>query len=187
VSLTTSRIRPAGRIPSLSKVKQLPKRLLYALLLGVSAAHGEEAIDVYLPIFDIIQQGDALSAAGNDKKAVSKYREAQTALLNFKKGYTDWYGPMVSYRLQYVTGRIAELTDPSRALSGDKTGPGTGATQNQGRASAPASHSPVRLLEPGAQPRKVLRLHPKPGEQQTVDMALAWPWRSAWERCTTSR
>jgi hypothetical protein len=163
MSLTTSGIRPACRIPSSSKVKQLLGRLLFALLLGVSAAPGEEAIDVYLPIFDIIQQGDALSAAGNDKRAVSKYREAQTALLNFKKGYTDWYSSMVTYRLQYVTGRIADLTDPGRALIGDKTGPGAGATQNQGRAGAPASHSPVRLLQPGAQPRKVLRLHPKPG------------------------
>ena len=40
------------------------------------------------------------------------------------------------------------------------------------KALAPAPAPEVKLLQAGAKPRKKLRLHPKPGDQQTVEMTL---------------
>jgi hypothetical protein len=167
---TTSPIRYALRIPVLSKSKQFLGRILLAVLLGISAAPAEQAIDLYLPIFDLIQQADALSAKGDTGKAVAKYRQAQDALVKFQKGYTDWYGSLVAYRLNYVGRRITDLTEPGRIPPADKTAVSAREAQPLAGAIAPSA---VRLLEAGAQPRKVLRLHPKEGDHETVDMALS--------------
>lgn len=49
---------------------------------------------------------------------------------------------------------------------------GTGQARPDAKAVTPAPGPQVKLLQAGAKPRKKLRLHPKPGEKQTVDMTL---------------
>jgi hypothetical protein len=60
-----------------------------------------------------------------------------------------------------VVQKVAALTQPPPTTESSDT-----ATATQ------TSASPVKLLEPGAEPRKVLRLHPKPGDKQTLAMTM---------------
>jgi hypothetical protein len=146
--------------------------LVLALLLGAWPARADGPDDEYLQIYNLIQQADSLNTDGKAAPAKAKYQEAQTALANFRKSYPEWNVKLVSYRLNYVAQKVAALTEkpPAAAQSGTATGapeaqPGAGAA-------TPTSTTQVKLLEAGAEPRKVLRLHPSPGDKQTLSLTM---------------
>jgi hypothetical protein len=127
-----------------------------ALLLASWTAQAEEIEDQYLRVMRLSDQADTLKTSGRTDAALAKYKEAQRALLTFQKNNPRWNMNVVSFRLN-------ELTKNINALS-EKAAPAA--------ASASASDSQVKLLEPGAEPRKVLRLNPNQGDQQTVVMSI---------------
>ncbi len=120
--------------------------LALLLLLGGTLVWADERDDQYLGIFYLIDQADALQAKGNNKAALAKYQEAQTALVNFRKRYPDWKANIVSFRLNYVVRKAAEC--------------------------APETSSTLQLLGQGAEPRKTLRFHPKAGDKQTLALTV---------------
>jgi hypothetical protein len=129
--------------------------LVLALLLGVWPAWADGPDDEYLQIYGIIQKADELSADGKAAPAKAKYMEANAALTSFKTNYPYWNAKLVSYRLNYLAQKLAPpAAKPPTVTEGE-----TSTTQ-------------IRLLEPGAEPRTVLRLHPKPGDKQTLDLTL---------------
>jgi hypothetical protein len=81
-------------------------------------------------------------------------RQADTALRSFQKANPRWNMNVVSFRLNDLAQNIAAL---STSAAEANSSPGD---------------SQVKLLEPGAEPRKVLRLHPKSGDQQTLSLAI---------------
>jgi hypothetical protein len=129
--------------------------LVLALLLGLSPARAEGPDDQYLQAYNIIQQADDLNTQGKTGPAKAKYQEAQAALKSFKKDYADWNVKLVAYRMNYVVGKIAALSEK----------PAAGAQSEPPMAQ-------IKLLEAGAEPRTVLRLHPKPGDKQTLSMTM---------------
>ncbi len=46
--------------------------------------------------------------------------------------------------------------------------------QPEAKAAQPAPAAQVKLLEAGAKPRKALRLHPKAGDKQSLDLTIKW-------------
>jgi len=125
----------------------------------MSAGHGraDEMDDQYLAIFNLIEDADTLNAAGKTAQALTKYRQAAIALQKFGTAHADWNPKVVAFRLQYLQGKVAALEKPAES-----------ATPAEGTKSAGA----VKLLEPGAEPRAVLRLHPKAGDHQTVVLTV---------------
>ena len=140
--------------------------LLLASLVALCPARAEEPEDIYLRIFALIQQADLLSSRGQTEKALPKYKEAQTRLDQFKRDYPEWNDKAVAYRLNYTTEKLALLS--KEAPSGAETQP----TQTGTKATAPASTAQVKLLDAGAEPRTVLRLHPKPGDKQALGVTM---------------
>jgi len=127
------------------------------LLLGSWTARAEEIEDQYLRVMNLSDQADTLKTSGHPDAALLKYKEAQRALLTFQKNYPRWNMNVVSFRLN-------ELTKNINALSGKI--PETATT------STSASDSQVKLLEPGSEPRKALRLKPNPGDEQTLVLSI---------------
>lgn len=122
----------------------------------------------YIRIMAIIDRADALQAAGQIDAAKAKYHEAQTNLVIFKA-----YNPMfdtktVTYRLNEVTEkagtrpRLPESTEPAVAPK----------TNSQAESGASGSKSMVKLIDAGAEPRQVLRLHVKAGDKQLAIMTM---------------
>ena len=143
--------------------------VLLALFASLLPSRADDKEDEYLRIYDIVQSADTLNNASKFRPALAKYREADIALLTFKRSHPEWNPASVSYRLNYLAVKIAEVSDkianPAAA---------TGALQGQGQ-SNPATGSSVpevKLLEPGAEPRKVLRLHPKSGDKQALELSM---------------
>jgi hypothetical protein len=142
--------------------------VLLALLLCVTATQAEGPDTQYLPIFNSIQEADALEAKGQTSQALTKYQDAQRKLLTFKRTYPEWNAKMISFRSKYVADQVVALSEKLSA-------PAAGTTNNTESAppqAKPALSSAVKLLDPGAEPRQVLRLHPKPGDKQTVVMTI---------------
>ena len=151
--------------------KWISALVVLALLLGWWPARADDPDDQYMQIYNLIQQADDLAAHGKPTPAKAKYLEAQTALTAFQKEYPYWNAKLVTYRLNYVVGKLTALTQKPPATAGNGA-----ATIDQAAPSEPVaaqtSTTHVKLLEAGAEPRKVLRLHPTAGDKQTLVMTL---------------
>jgi len=136
-------------------MKQFSILFTLVLVLASWTAKAEEIEDQYLRVMRLSDQAEDLKTSGRKDAALAKYKEAQNALLTFQKNYPRWNMNVVSFRLN-------ELTKNINALSTSSAEPGATGT---------ASEPQVKLLEPGGEPRKVLRLKPNQGDQQTVVMS----------------
>ena len=114
--------------------------LLCAFFAVVAGARGEGPDDQYVRVYNLIQEGDALTSNGQSTQATAKYSEAQTGLQHLKTAYPDWNTKVVAYRLNYVAAKIAAST-PRIA---------TGATP-RGTNAAPVAVRPGPAPAPDAQ------------------------------------
>ena len=111
--------------------------VVVALLLVLPVARAEGPDDQYVRIYNLIQEADKLNGSEQPREALPKYREAQTMLEHFQKGYPDWNPKVISYRLNYVAGKIAGL--PASVTAPTTPAPGVpGATAIPGTNAAPA-------------------------------------------------
>lgn len=137
--------------------------LLLLMTLGLRAQPALDPEDRYMGIFSMIEQADALSASGKTGEALKEYLAAQAALTQLKRENPTWNAKTVSFRLSYLSDKIAATsvktnTSPAGA---EISGP---AAHSEARSTA----SQVKLLDAGAEPRRTLRLHPSPGDKQTI-------------------
>jgi hypothetical protein len=92
------------------------KVLLAAMFLALVPRVGAETPDdQYLKIYNLIQQGDALGP-GHSSEASAKYREAQTALLQFQSAHPDWNPQVVAFRLSDLALKFG--SEPPAAARG---------------------------------------------------------------------
>jgi hypothetical protein len=140
--------------------------LLIALVLVLAwpTLAQEERDAEFTRIYHVIQQGDALEQSGQSTAALAKYRQAHAELENFRKANAGWNSRVVSFRLNYLVGKVTAL---EKSSTGAAQGSATNAVSE-----ARASASQVKLLEAGAEPRAVLRLHPKAGDKQKLETTL---------------
>jgi hypothetical protein len=165
LSFVSALAHPAGlsRAQSAFRLSPLYLVIAAALLFSPWPARAATPDDDYLKIFDQIQQADKLIAGAKTNAALAKYQEAQNALYAFRKAHPDLLVSTIKFRLNYVADRIATLTlkappaEPS-ALPGTNAAAKASSAQN------------VSLLEAGAEPRQILRIHPKPGDKQTITL-----------------
>jgi hypothetical protein len=156
-----------------ANLKQFSWLLVLALLLGVCLpVHADLGDDQYLQIYTLIQQADELSSSGKAALAKAKYQEAQTALKGFKTEYPGWNVKLVAYRLNYVAQKLAALSEKPRAVAAGGGGTNAPEAQTGAQSATSTATTQVKLLEAGAEPRKVLRLHPSPGDKQTLHLTL---------------
>jgi hypothetical protein len=158
---TCSLIRPPVYRTSWQAPGSLAVVLIVLLLIG-SPLQSLTQENEYLRIYAMIEQADDLAAKKQPDKALAKYREAQSALKEFKISQPRWNSDMVAYRLNYLNDQILALTEKSAATD----------VQPRTRSASESGSVQLTLLEPGAEPRKALRLRPKPGDKQALALAI---------------
>lgn len=84
------------------------------LILAGAAAHAQE--EQYVQVYNLIQEGDAAAASDTPLAALNKYLRAQTELQKFQKIYPEWNGRIVNFRLNYLAGKIADLSGRAPVL-----------------------------------------------------------------------
>lgn len=82
--------------------------LLFAGLLFTARAQ-QEADDKYIGIYGLIQQADSLADTGDPGEAVAAFTDAQNQLQQLQTQYPDWNPKIVSFRLNQIADKIAEL------------------------------------------------------------------------------
>jgi Flp pilus assembly protein TadD len=103
--------------------------ILSVLLACVGGALAQSPDDLYLPIYNLIQEGDAAAERDEKAQALAKYTQARTALQKFQKGFPEWSTDVVKFRLNYLGSRIANLSTltppppPSQAPQAEKPVP----------------------------------------------------------------
>lgn len=113
------------------------------LLLLVPRIHADDADDQYVEIYNLIQQGDT---ANQPSEALTKYAEAQKALVRFQKAYPNWNEKVVNFRLNYLASKI---TIASAAVPAESNAPSAIATPPQ---AAPEPVAPTPITPAPAQP-----------------------------------
>src|SRR6267378_7894801 len=153
-------------------LKWLSGLAVVALLLCGWPAQADERDDEYVRIFNLVQDGDSLNTSGQTDKALAKYHQALTALQKFQTSYPDWNAKTVSYRLNYLVEKIDALSQKGSTAAASGPPSGTSAAAPGAKAANATPMAQVKLIEAGAEPRKVLRLHPAPGDQETFTMTM---------------
>jgi hypothetical protein len=181
-------LRQTGRTPGpvhgLISMNSFPPRLMNlvrpiagfvligCVLLGSALARAAEPEDVYLPIFNLIQQGDFLKNQGHPDQALPKYEKALDDLRHFQVNYPTFNQRMIAYRSNDVAMKIAALNGEAPGEDRAASGSGAGASVSGPGGGGTPSRATVKLLQPGAEPRKALRLHPKQGDKKSVVMTM---------------
>ena len=140
--------------------------LVLMLWLAPAPAPAQTPDDQYVGIYNVIQQADALT---NKTAALKKYQQARQDLERLQRAYPNWNSSVVSFRLSYLDQQIQTLssTEASPKPAAEDAG------QAAPKAAATATDSvKIKLLEAGGEPRRALRLHPKAGDKQTMDMTM---------------
>jgi hypothetical protein len=156
-----------------SNLKRFSGLLVLTLLLGLCpTAQADLGDDQYLQIYSVIQQADELNSSGKVALAKAKYQEAQTALKGFKTDYPSWNVKLVAYRMNYVAQKLTALSEKPRPAAVSSTDTNAPEAQAGAPSATSTATTQVKLLEAGAEPRKVLRRHPSPGEKQSLRLTL---------------
>jgi tetratricopeptide (TPR) repeat protein len=79
--------------------------------------------DQYIAIYSLIQQADALQTTGQPRQALADYTQALAGLKRFQIMYPDRDATIVSFRINYVTGKIKELSAQYPPIPGGGTQP----------------------------------------------------------------
>ena len=82
--------------------------ILAARLPPACAQQGPD--DQYIIIYSLMQQADSLDSSGQPRQALAQYVQVQGELQKFQKIYPDWNPRIVNFRLNYLAGKIAEVT-----------------------------------------------------------------------------
>jgi len=91
-------------------MKYFSVTVVFILVLAVSpGANAQSQDELYVQIYNLIQQGDALSDTGQTAPALAKYLEAQTALKKLQAASPDWNVNVVNFRLKYLESKITPL------------------------------------------------------------------------------
>lgn len=152
----------AGKAPSTVDLRRFPLILLAVFFLAsrLAQAAGADPDDLYLRIFGLMDQANTLTTGGHTERAIAKYRQAQAELQRLQRDFPEWNPKIVSYRVQYLAQKVDSLTHNAP----EQNAPAT--------STAPANAPQIKLLEPGAEPRVALRLHPKPDDKQILTMTI---------------
>src|ERR1051326_9084442 len=89
---------------------------LLALLGDPELLGTEGPDDLYLQIYQLIQQADALADNGQIEPARRNYADAKARLERLQKTRPDWNTRVVEFRLNYVTEKLAPAKTPQKQV-----------------------------------------------------------------------
>jgi tetratricopeptide (TPR) repeat protein len=107
----------------LGAMKRFGMLLLGAALLWAPSLAAQTPDELFVQVYNLITQADALKENGRNIDAEAKYREALKALNALEKEYPYWNRRVVEYRRQYLSDRVG--TEPVEATPTADAGEGS--------------------------------------------------------------
>jgi Flp pilus assembly protein TadD len=93
--------------------------LLLAGFLG-SARAQQDADDKYIGIYGLMQQADNFAQTGDPGEAFAAFSDAQNQLQQLKSQYPDWNPNIVTFRLNQIADKMAELKSQADMVAAAK-------------------------------------------------------------------
>ncbi len=93
---------------------------LFFVCALVARTGAQSADDRYVRVYGIIQEADRLADTGQTRQAITKYLEAQVAVKDLQTSFPGWNSQLVSYRLEYISGRLEPLTRKAESTPAPK-------------------------------------------------------------------
>ncbi len=93
--------------------------LLLAGFLG-SARAQQDADDKYIGIYGLMQQADNFAQTGDPGEAFAAFSDAQNQLQQLKSQYPDWNPNIVTFRLNQIADRMAQLKSQADMVAAAK-------------------------------------------------------------------
>jgi Flp pilus assembly protein TadD len=140
-----------GYFPVMKRLVALAGLLLAAMLPEARAQ--QSADDQYVVIYSLMQQADGLENSGEPHQALTQYVETQAELQKFQKLFPDWHPNIVSFRLNYLAEKIAEISvkvpvaNPPPATAAATPGPVASTAPTDLESQLGALHDQVRQLQ----------------------------------------
>jgi Flp pilus assembly protein TadD len=92
-------------------MKRLVALLILILAAALPPARAQQGPDdQYIILYTLMQQADSLDSSGQSRQALAQYIQVRGELQKFQKIYPEWNPRIVSFRLDYLAGKIAEVT-----------------------------------------------------------------------------
>jgi tetratricopeptide (TPR) repeat protein len=88
---------------------------MLCLLAVMPKARADGPDDQYVTIYNLIQQGDLFYEKGQTASARAKYEDALSVLKKFQTAYPDWNVKVVKFRINYLSGKLADLVPATPA------------------------------------------------------------------------
>lgn len=156
--------RPTSEVVARWKRFLLLLTLLFVWSGTITTTRGAEVDDQYLKIFRSIESADELAAKNKAAEAKAKYEAAYKELSQFRKNFPAYNAKLVNFRLNDLNTKIELLSRPAPEVSTETTVTPVKAVDKN----APQ----IKLLNPGAEPRTVLRLQPQAGDKQNQTLVM---------------
>ncbi len=80
--------------------------MVLATFLTVALARAEGPDDLYVKVYNLIQQGDDFSRAEQNRSAFERYQQAQKSLQSIRETYPEWNPKLLEFRISYVNDRL---------------------------------------------------------------------------------
>ncbi len=123
-------------------MKRFGHLLLGALLLLAPRLSASTPDELFLQVYNLIEQGDTLQKNGQGMAAQAKYREALDQLQKLKKLYPYWKPAIIEYRQNYLQQRVGKAPAPEQALPADAT-----RAPNRGGLTTPLPNPEIAALQ----------------------------------------
>lgn len=103
---------------------RLAASLALLLVFTTARVFGTGADDLFITVYNQIQQADAQVDAGRTSDAFAGYAKAQEDLQKLRQLYPTWNERVVNYRLRYVSDKLEALKGSARPASDAASEPG---------------------------------------------------------------
>ncbi len=80
--------------------------IVLAALLTVALARAEGPDDLYVKVYNLIQQADDFSRAEQNRSAFERYQQAQKSLQSIRETFPEWNPKLLEFRISYVNDRL---------------------------------------------------------------------------------
>lgn len=119
--------------------------IVLATFLTVALARAEGPDDLYVKVYNLIQQGDDFSRAEQNRSAFERYQQAQKSLQSIRETFPEWNPKLLEFRISYVNDRLKAFgVNPPAAPATPAPATTVPSPSSPASAASPAAAGPVK-------------------------------------------
>lgn len=95
--------------------------LIFVSSLGVATTNNSDPSEEFVAAYRSFKEAERLDQAGRKNEAITKYRYAESHLIDISNNYPNWQKPIVEYRLSKIRNNLARISNSSGSAPSSPT------------------------------------------------------------------